>query len=77
MRARRDCAVKEDQGFAVIERADLGHEAGEEIERAIAFGDESASADRQSRPSASDRSTSDRPTASALSAVGSQVNVRW
>src|SRR3546814_5291373 len=40
MRARRDRAVEERQCLAVVERADLGHEAREEIERAITFGRE-------------------------------------
>src|SRR3546814_19954104 len=37
MRARRDRAVEERQCPAVVERADLGHEAREEIARAITF----------------------------------------
>ena len=37
MRTCRDRAVQESQCLAVVERTNLGHETGEQIERAIAF----------------------------------------
>ncbi len=40
VRACRDRAVQEGQCLGVVERAHLGHEACEQIQRAVAFGDE-------------------------------------
>src|SRR3546814_7730464 len=48
MCTRRDRAVQEGQRLATVERATLGHEAGEEDEGTIASGDEDRERDQKS-----------------------------